>query len=225
MTEKQGSMFDPAHQAVKMERLEGQHALLAQRVTVAMENVTSSLASVQAEMRGFSSKLGELTGLQQSHDSNKESIAKIERSVDDLRTTLDSWFDEFGDKQDQRWLRHEAENEDTKRDLEKEIRGVRETVIRFAAFGAAVSVLGGTIVIGFLWNINYRFNDIASDTADDTNRIEAASVRNRQLIDSFTAELADIKLYLARGGRIPEEPYIPKSQRKDHGQEQSATEK
>lgn len=231
VTDKQGGLLDAAQQAIRLERIEGDMRLLTQRVGNGMENVTNTLASVQIEVRGCSTKVSELTGLQGAHDSNKIAIDKVEKSVADLGARLESWFDEFEEKQDRRWQQyennrdqwrreHEADNENVKKDLEKEIRSVRETVIRFVGFGSAIGALAGVIVAGFLWNINYRFND----NKEDTDRVEQLATRNRQLIDTMGVEhgkeLSDIKLYLARGGRIPEEPYIPQSQRSDNGHEQ-----
>lgn len=202
--------------------------LLAQRVGSGMENVTNTLAAVQIEVRGCSTNLSELRGLQGAHDSNKVAIDKVEKSVSDLGMRLESWFDEFEAKQEQRWRdystnrdqwrrEHETENENAKKDLEKEIRSVRETVIRFVGFGSAIGALAGVIVGGFLWNINYRFND----HKEDVERVEAITTRNTQRIDAmgsdYGKELADIKLYLARGGRIPDEPYVPQSQRNENG--------
>lgn len=208
--------------------------LLAQRVGSGMENVTNALATVQLEVRGCSTNVSELRGLQGAHDSNKVAIDKVEKSVSELGARLESWFDEFEAKQEQRWRdyqsnrdqwrrEHEAENENVKKDLEKEIRSVRETVIRFVGFGSAIGALAGVIVGGFLWNINYRFND----QKEDVTRVETAATTNRQLIDRMGVdhgkELAGIKLYLARGGRIPEEPYTPQSQRNNDGHEQQPT--
>lgn len=233
VTDRAGGLLDVAEQAIRLERIEGDMRLLTQRVSSAMENVTNALGSVQIEVRSCSTNVSELRGLQGAHDSNKVAIDKVEKSVSELGARLESWFDEFEAKQEQRWRdysmnrdqwrrEHEAENEDVKKDLEKEIRSVRETVIRFIGFGSAIGALAGVVIAGFLWNINYRFND----NKEDTDRVEELATRNRQLIDSMGVdhgkELADIKLYLARGGRIPEEPYIPQSQRKDNGQEQRA---
>ena len=223
--------MDAAQQAIRLERIEGDMRLLTQRVSSGMENVSATLAAVQVEVRGCSTNISELRGLQGAHDSNKVSIDKVEKSVSDLGARLESWFDEFEAKQEQRWRdyqanrdqwrrEHEAENENVKKDLEKEIRSVRETVIRFVGFGSAIGALAGVIVGGFLWNINYRFND----QKEDVTRAEQTSTRNQQLIDQMGVdhgkELADIKLYLARGGRIPEEPYVPQSQRSHNGNEQ-----
>ena len=233
VTDKAGGLLDVAEQAIRLERIEGDMRLLTQRVSSAMENVTNALGSVQVEVRGCSTKVSELTGLQGAHDSNKVAIDKVEKSVSELGARLESWFDEFEAKQEQRWRdysnnrdqwrrEHEADNENVKKDLEKEIRSVRETVIRFIGFGSAIGALAGVIVAGFLWNINYRFND----QREDVTRVEQASSRNRQLIDQIGVdhgkELADIKLYLARGGRIPDEPYVPQSQRNHNGNEQDS---
>lgn len=233
VTDKAGGLLDAAQQAIRLERIEGDMRLLTQRVSSGMENVSATLAAVQVEVRGCSTNVSELRGLQGAHDSNKVAIDKVEKSVTDLGARLESWFDEFEAKQEQRWRdyqanrdqwrrEHEAENENVKKDLEKEIRSVRETVIRFVGFGSAIGALAGVIVGGFLWNINYRFND----QKEDVTRVEQTSSRNRQLIDQMGVdhgkELADIKLYLARGGRIPDEPYVPQSQRNNNGNEQGS---
>lgn len=234
VTDKAGGLLDVAEQAIRLERIEGDMRLLAQRVGSGMENVTNALATVQIEVRGCATNISELRGLQGAHDSNKVAIDKVEKSVSELSSRLESWFDEFEAKQDQKWRdyssnrdqwrrEHEASNEDTKRELEKEIRSVRETVIRFVGFGSAIGAVAGIVVAGFLWNINYRFND----NKEDTDRVEKSSAYNRQLIDAMGVdhgkELADIKLYLARGGRIPDEPHIPQSQRNNtNGNQQQA---
>lgn len=230
-TDKNGGLLDAAQQAIRLERIEGDMRLLTQRVSSAMENVTNALGSVQVDVRGCHAKVSELTGLQGAHDSNKVAIDKVEKSVSDLGARLESWFDEFEAKQEQRWRdyaanrdqwrrEHEAENENVKKDLEKEARSVRETVIRFVGFGSALGALAGVVIGGFLWNINYRFNE----NKEDTERVEQVATRNRQLIDTMAVdhgkELSDIKLYLARGGRIPDEPYVPQSQRSNNGHEQ-----
>lgn len=233
MTDKQGGLLDAAAQAVRLERIEGDMRLLTQRVSSAMENVTNALGSVQVEVRGCHAKVSELTGLQGAHDLNKVAIDKVEKSVSDLGVRLESWFDDFERKQEQQWRdytanrdqwrrEHEADNENTARELEKEIRSVRETVIRFVGFGSAIGTLAGVIVAGFLWNINYRF----TDNKEDTDRVEQVALRNRQLLDAMGVEhgkeLADIKLYLARGGRIPDEPYVPRSQRSQNHEQPAA---
>ncbi len=187
MSDTTENLLDAAHQAIRMERVDGDMRLLAQRVGSGMENVTNSLASVQAEIRSCHVKISELADVRGSHDSNRAAIDKMERTVTDLRSKLETWFDDFDEKQNQKWLRHEAENEDSRRDIEKEIRAVRERTNHFASFGAAVTLLGGVIVGMFLSSINYRFDELR----DDLNRIEALPASNTNLTPRRTNDIAN----------------------------------
>lgn len=227
VTDKPGAVLD---HAVRMERLEGDQRLLASQMKNSIDALNSTLSNIQLESRAMVNQLAQLTGLQGAHDSNKVAIDEVKKSVGELNTRLEEWFDDFDQRQDRRWREyeanrdqwrreHEAENEDVKRETDKEIRSLRETIIRAIGFSSAIGALGGVIVGGFLWVLNGRFTDIEEDTKDDTARIESTTARTREVVDNLNAELVDIKLYLARGGRIPEEPYIPKSQRKEDGNE------
>lgn len=231
VTDKAGGLLDAAQQAIRLERIEGDMRLLTQRVSSGMENVANTMSSVQVEVRGLNQKIGDLAGLQYSHDTNKGAIDEVKKSLGDLNTRLEEWFDDFDQRSQRRWEQyeknrdewrreHEAENENTKRDLEKEIRSVRETVIRFMGFSSALGALAGVVTGGFLWNINYRFNEVKDDVAERA----AASSYNRSLFDKLNVELDDIKLYLARGGRIPDKPYVPRPQR-SQADEQPSTPK
>lgn len=220
--------------AVRMERIEGEHRLLAAQVKQSVDALTNTLASLQSETRHVSTKISELAGLQGSNEFNKNAIDELKRSLVDMNTRLEQWFDDFDNRNERRWTAyeqdrnqwrrdHEADNEKDKLELHKEIRNVRETVIRALSWGAGAGALVTVVAVGFMWNLNYRFNDVTTDATKGIERIEATATRNRQLIDQMGVdhgrELADIKLYLARGGRIPEEPYIPQSQRKKNGNE------
>lgn len=233
MTDKQGGLLDAAQQAVRMERIEGEQRLLASQVKQSVDVLTSTLHALQSDTRNVVAKISELAGLQNAHDSNKVAIDEMKKSVGALNERLEEWFDDFDKRNQRRWEQyeanrdqwrreHEANNEDTKRDLEKEIRSVRETVIRALGWGAGAGALVTVVIGGFIWTLNYRFADVSTDVT----RVEQASGRNRQLIDEMGRdhgkELADIKLYLARGGRIPDEPYVPQSQRNNNGNEQGS---
>lgn len=226
VTDKPGALLEAAEQALRIVGIEGEQKLLAAQVKNSVDNLTNTLHAVQADSRNIMTKLSELAGLQNAHDSNKVAIDEMKKSVGDLNSRLEAWFDDFDRRNDRRWelyeadrnqwrRQHEAENENANRDLEKEIRSVRETTIRFAAIGATFLLLGGTIVGGFIYNINYRFNEGKDDIAET----QKTGGTNRALIEAQMKELVDIKLYLARGGRIPEEPYIPQSQRNHDGKD------
>lgn len=227
VTDNNGGLLNVAQHAIRLERIEGEQRLLASQVKQSVDTLTSTMHSLQSDMRNVSNKISELTSLQHAHDANKAALDEMKKTMVDLNSRLEDWFDDFDQRNQRRWEQyeagreqwqreHEAANARDKRELEREIRGVRETTIRFAAFGAAIALLGGTIVGGFIWNIDYRFHEGENDIAEA--RQIAASARDK--LDALMAELVDIKLYLARGGRIPEEPYVPQSQRNRNGNEQ-----
>lgn len=193
--------FDVAAQALEIADVRAKHDLLQQRVSSGMENVTNSLASVQTELRIMSGRLGELTGLTHTHDSNREAIDKVATSVAELGQRFEGWFDDSTKELQERWQRHDQDAEKTARDLARETRMVREMVIRFIGIGTGIGLLLGTVAGMSLYILNYRFNE--GVTAATSNA--AAQVRN-------TEKLHDIELYLARGGRVPEEAYVPSNQ-------------
>lgn len=217
MTDRIEGLLEPAKQALLLQQVQHDHEMLAQRVTSGMENVTNTLGNVQLEVRALSQGIRDLAGLQHAHDANKESIDEMKRTVGELSTRLEGWFDDFDERNNKRWeaheadrnawrREHEAENEDAMRALSGEIRSVRETVIRVIAIGSALGTLSGVIVAGFLWNVNFRFD--ATNTSI-YERKEASSY-NRSLYDKLNDQMVEVQLYLARGGRIPEEPFVPK---------------
>ena len=139
----------------------------------------------------------------------KASNDRLELTMRGLSDRLEKWFDDYERQRDAWRKQHEADNEDTERTLSQEIRSVRETLIRSVGIGSGLGLLGGVVISGFLWMLNYRFEE----QKQDITRTEASGAYNRSLIEAQTVEINDIKLYLARGGRIPDEPYVPRPQR------------
>jgi chromosome segregation ATPase len=230
VTDQHGGLLDAAQQAVRIERMEGDHRLLAQRVSSGMENVSNTLASVQAEMRGLRQELAKVAELRYSHDNNKTLVEELRRSMTEMNNRLEGWFVEHEERNLSRWkeyeanrdqwrIAHETDNEKTKTELAAEIRAVRERVIRYVGYGTAVGALGGVIVSGFLWNIDFRFDVAKQDIVELSKDLED----NSALSSETAKKLVDIQLYLARGGRMPEEPYVPPTQRSDQdGKQQEA---
>lgn len=155
-------------------------------------------------------KIERLEGRQNSLEQLvKASNDRLEATMRELSGRLEKWFDDYERQRDAWREQHEAENENTRRELTQEIRSVRETLIRSVGIGSGLGLLGGVIISGFLWTLNYRFEE----QKQDITRTETTGAYNRSLIEAQTVEINDIKLYLARGGRIPDEPYVPRSQR------------
>lgn len=164
-------------------------------------------------------KIERLEGRQNSLEQLvKASNDRLELTMRGLSDRLEKWFDDYERQRDEWRERHEAENENANREMSQEIRSVRETLIRSVGIGSGLGLLGGVIISGFLWTLNYRF----AEQKQDIERTETTGTYNRSLIDAQTVEINDIKLYLARGGRIPDEPYIPRTQRSQNHEQPAA---
>jgi len=210
-------LLDAAAQAVKMERIEGQHNMLALQLKNSVDNMTVTLRDVQSETREIAARLNEVTALQQRQDHSNAAIQEMRSSIGDLNARLEEWFSDFDSRNQNRWReyerqrdewrqRHEAENENKERELSGEIRSVRETVIRALGWGAGAGGLVTVIVGGFLWSLNYRFDE----QAKGISKVDSDSAYNRSLIDKQTEKTHEIELYLARGGVNRDEPYVTK---------------
>ena len=233
VTDKDGGLLDAAQQAVRLERLFGQHELLSARLSGAMENVSNILAAVQLEVRGCSNKVEEISGLRHSHDTSQEAIAEVRQSIREMSSRLDGWFEDFEGRSTQRWekferernewrLRHEAENEDAHRESEKEIRSVRETMIRW---GGVVFGLGLVATIAMtlgMYALNQRFDAQSASLIGVRNDFGEYRNLSEQRYDERVRKIHEIELYLSRGGRIPAEPYVPSTQRERNAQRQPA---
>lgn len=123
----------------------------------------------------------------------------------DMKETFRLWRAEYERQRDD-WRRdHEDSNRESHSLLGAEIRQVRESLIRSIGIGCGFGLLGGVLVTGFFYTLNYRFED----QAGDVQRVERAVEKNEIQIGRTATDVDDIKLYLANGGRVPETPYNP----------------
>lgn len=205
----QGVPFDAAAQALHMERLQGAHNLLAQQVKASVEGVSTTLHSVQTEVRNIASKLSELAGLQQSHDSNNVAIRDVRDSVSVLNTKLEEWFDDSERKRESWQRTYEAERDRWRTSHVAENQQTRDALVRWTGVGLAVMALGGTVVSGFVWNLNMRFEQ----QARDSSRIERMLDEERISTSRLRDKTHEVELYLARGGVDRAQPYVSKPQK------------
>lgn len=221
------NLLDAAQQAVRMEELNGRQNVLALQITQGLQAMRSAVEGTQAEVHRVVQAVEKLAAFQQDHVANKEALDSLRGQLTGVSARMEQWFSEFSKVQerkwdtyaadrDQRWREHEADNENTERELraainnvsELEVRKLREKLIRWTGWGAGVGVLATLIVSVFMYHLNYRFND--NDKTTDQLEVEAAA---------FRSELSEIKLYLARGGRVPAQRLNSNEERNDDDRE------
>lgn len=213
VTDKQGVSFDAANQAVRMERIEGDHRLLQSQVKGAFDNMTGSMQSVQAEVRNISNKVGDFSDLRIAHEQDRGTMARIEKSIAELGNKVDIRLERMERENEDRWTRHEADNENADRDLQDQIDELSKRhhdtdrrISRAVGWVSGLSVTAALLIGGFVWAINFRF----VDAKEDINRIEMKS----NAFDALKDKVQQLELYLARGGQRPPEPYDPNQEKK-----------
>lgn len=214
--------------AVRMERLEGQQNLLAQQVKASLDAMTSALNTVQLETRAVTNKLGDVVSIQHSQDSNKNAIDEVKKSLGDLNVRLEEWFDDFDQRNQRRWEQyesnrdawrreHEGENANTKRELEREVRSVRETVIRWGGVVFGLGLVVTLVTSVAMYALNQRFDTQAASIIGiraDFNEYRSLTERR---YDDRVRKIHEIELYLSRGGERRNDPYITEQQRQSNG--------
>lgn len=220
VTDRDGVSFDAASQAVRMQRLEGDHNLLAAQVKASVDNCTGALNSVQLEVRTLTSNLGKFSNMQHAHETNTTAIHEVKNSVNDLGRRLEGWMSDFERRNTEQWNQyrldrdswrstHERLNEETKDVLHERINTVREATIRILAWAGGAGALAAVIAAGFLWSLNDRFNN----TAVAVQAVDARVTKNTERVTSLdtrnTDKIHQIELYLARGGENAKQPYVP----------------
>lgn len=135
----------------------------------------------------------------------KNGIDSLTAGNQELKVAFREWRSEY-EKQRDEWRKdHEESNRDSHAVLGAEIRQVRESLIRSVGIGSGVGLLVGVVVSGFLYTLNYRFED----QGGDIDRVERSVERNKDDLGRVVTDVNDMKTYLASGGRVPETPYNP----------------
>lgn len=204
-----------AEQAVRMERIEGAQALLAQQVRGSMDNFTAAVQSMQMDMRAALQKVDEATKAAAHNAHNGQSIARIEHDLQGIGNRLDQWTHEYEANRDRWREKHEGDNRDMERRLETSIVSVRESTIRIVAYASGAGGLGMLILGGFLWSLNDRFNNTSIAIAQARAMVVEADLRDVAALDKQRDKLHAIELYLARGGENKARPYNPEQRTTD----------
>ena len=221
MTDK--GVLDAAQQAIRIEELNGRQNLLSLQITQGLHATRTAIEGTQSEVHKLVGVVERLAAFQTDHASNKDALEMLRRQMDGVSNRMEQLFNNFSATQerkwdayaldrDQRWREHEAENEDTTRTLrteindirEKEVRKLREQLIRWTGWGAGIGGLAALVVSIFMYHLDYRFGD----NVKTTDQLEVKT-------EVLSRELAEIKLYLARGGRAPSSSRLSQPQRNE----------
>lgn len=176
MTDKDVPL-DAAKQAVRIAEIEGVLQLQAQSLKTAVDNMSNTLASVQAEVRGVNTSLHELTVQQARGDLDRQAIIRLEQSLNELHERVEGWIGKAATL---------ASNE--------RVDEINNKVIHSRGFVLGAGALVTLLLSGFLWTLNERFAASAAalnKTAEDTRY-------NRQLIDQARERQHAMELHLAR---------------------------
>lgn len=210
VTDKQGISLDAAHMAVRIERVEGDARLLQQQVKNSYDNTTSAVQSLQMDVRGVLKTVGDLSDLRIAQEQDRNTMSRIEKAVADLGTKIDTRFERMERENEDRWIRHEADNENAERDLQQQIdaqgaqiNDINQKISRALGWIGGIGAAAALLIGGFLWAVNFRFEDVKDDI---------------RKIDPMKDKIQQLELYLARGGPRPAEPYVPAQPDKEKDQ-------
>lgn len=217
--DKRAVPFSVASQELRIEQVAHQQELQAARLSSAMENVSNALASVQMEVKSCSLRVGEMSRLQSSHDDNRQAIVELRNSFAELNSRLDSWFKSFETEQHQWRARYEKSNEEKRDILERDLRNVRETVIRWGGVMFGLGLLASLVTGVGMYALNQRFDTQSQSILGLRDEFNTYRALTEQRNEERIRKIHEIELYLSRGGRVPEEPYQTQQQRNNNGQQ------
>ena len=186
--------MDVAQQAVRIGQLASQQAALAERVATDGQATRDALSSIQSDIKQVVARFGEILSLQHHQDNNSESLKLVRKEVSELSLRFEGWIDQFERNHEQKWSDALKDRDQWRKDHERENAKDRETIIRWGGIALGLSLLGGTVVGMFQWNLALRFGYIEDRQA----RQETIGLQNRQLIENLQDGQSEIKLKLVR---------------------------
>jgi chromosome segregation ATPase len=163
MSPQAGGTFDPAELAIGLAQVRADQTILQREVATNVQNLTSTLHSVQAELRHVGEQLTDVARLQQQQVNHSEGLDRAFKAIEKLANSFDSWRE-----------RHEGENKVTS-DCVTEFRGQ----IRGAWLAGGLVVMLASTLSTVAWNrINERFAE--NDKALAEARAERVAVEARR---------------------------------------------
>lgn len=218
MGERKAVPLETAEQAVRISEMESAFQYQSQSVRAAVENMSSTLSSVQAEVRRSVDELHKLALAHASSEADRQAISRLESNFAEFNKRLEDWLNDRDRLDSQRWQAHdrltdeyrarnEAENEDNFRKVHgriensgEKIGAIERKISLWNGIIISFTILASTVVGGFMYVQNARFSQhdaglqIAREAAE-ANRLRIENLKDRQ---------HQTELFLARRGYNPD---------------------
>ncbi len=171
MTDKKGDLSDPLQVAVEVTQIKGSLALLTQHVSTGISNMSSQLASVQAEQRDQGKALREVATAQHDMQNHSDGLERLAKAIEHHGTEFSSWRKD-----------HEFENKCVS-DRVTSFKGV------LVGFGVLASLLSGAVV--YIVQQGFTRSDERLAAHIDRSTEEKAAVERRAL--AMEVEIRELK--------------------------------
>lgn len=189
--------MDVATQAVRLAELSSQQHALADRVATDGQATRDSLSSIQSDIKLVVSKFAEIVSLEHHHNANSVAIRTLNNQLENMGTRLDRWMETVERDYDRKWDEAIRNRDEWRAKHEAENRKTESTIIRWGGIALGVSLLAGTVVAMFQWNLALRFGYVEERQTSQA----AVGTQNRGLIEGLQEGQSEIKLQLAKEKR------------------------
>ena len=197
MTDK----FDPAVIALQLQETKGDVQNLQQALANATQNLSSTLQSVQVDLRHISGKMDSMATLHARQETMDDEIERAFTAIRDLATSSkEKWDDHYEEQSGYRATR------------DTEIRASREKLILWGGVCLGFSILAATLTAIVAWSVNSRFNNQSRDHDKLDARLDKHIEVSTEDRKKESEKIEKIEKYLIRGGKNPDEPYDGGSQ-------------
>jgi hypothetical protein len=184
---------DPASMAYELSELRGLYALLQQQNSGAIQNLTSSVQSMQADLRAIGHRVEEVTRLQVHQEQHGDGLRRAFEAIENLAESTRVSFQQSRDAADEYRVRREADETEWRAAHVKENNETRDKVMRFSGGAVLASMIVGLLLCVMMWYSD-KVDAYASKERD----------RTAQDVNDINQRVRAIESYLAQGGATPD---------------------
>jgi cell shape-determining protein MreC len=153
------------------------------KLETGIEGLRDTLKDVQHDVRGLAQKLDTFADLRHTQEGNRETINEMKETLDGMSANIERCFNEIESDSAKKWAEHDRDYQETKQKLQF-WHGVLFSVV----------LVGGSLIGGFVYFLNYRFNE----QSDNQRQAETDIRENRDRIDAMKDKQHALELFQAR---------------------------